>query len=79
MRVIGHIPHDVFKITVFAWNGKYLIKIETAMLEQTYKVNEWDISREEDIYKLPDEAFMQRVTERFVQMQKDLHEAMERF
>jgi hypothetical protein len=78
MRVVANIPHGACKITVFAWNGKYLIKFEQAMLEQTYKVNEFDIADENDIKKLLDEQFMKQILEHFQQMHRNLYDALER-
>jgi hypothetical protein len=78
MRVIGDIPHNQCKITLFAWNGKFIIKIEQGMLEQTYKVSEFDISSEEEVKKLLDEAFLNNVLKRFKEMDDAIFEAMER-
>ncbi|QHT67728.1 hypothetical protein GXP67_14345 [Rhodocytophaga rosea] len=78
MRVVANIPHEACKITVFAWNGKYLIKFEQAMLEQTYKVNEFDITGDNDIKKLLDDVFMNQILERFHQMHRNLNDALER-
>jgi hypothetical protein len=78
MRIVFEIPGDQVKTTVFHWNQKYLIKFETAMYEQTYKVSEWDVSGDEDIRKLiEDEAFKTEYLERFGQMHRGLHGAME--
>ncbi|MDZ7648033.1 MAG: hypothetical protein U5K54_13125 [Cytophagales bacterium] len=49
MRVIKEIPYANFKITIFQWNGKYLIKIESGLLEQTFKINELDTTSEDDV------------------------------
>lgn len=78
MRVIADIPHQACKITVFAWNGKYLIKLEQGMFEQTYKVSELDVTGENDIKRLLDEEFMNQVLERFRLMQRNLNDALER-
>lgn len=78
MRIVADIPHQACKITVFAWNGKYIIKLEQGMLEQTYKVSEYDLISENDIRKLLDEEFMNQVLERFRHMQGNLHDALER-
>ncbi len=77
MRIIADIPHEACKITVFAWNEKYLIKLEKGMLEQTYKIDAFEIY-EKDIPKLVDEEFIKRVLTRFINMQTDLREALER-
>ncbi|MES2731057.1 MAG: hypothetical protein V4714_04885 [Bacteroidota bacterium] len=78
MRVIADIPHPHCKITLFAWNSKFIIKIEMGMLEQTYKVSELDVSVEEDVKKLLDSEFMNTVLKRFSEMDSALYEAIER-
>ncbi len=79
MRIVFEIPGDQVKTTVFHWNQKYLIKFETAMYEQTYKISEWDVSGDEDIRKLiDDETFRAEWIERFRQMHLGLHQAIER-
>ncbi len=78
MRVIADIPHKACKITVFAWNSKYIIKLEKGMLEQTYKVEEYDLSSVKDIHQLLDEEFMAEAMNRFMQMHIDLQKAMQR-
>lgn len=79
MRVIGEIPHPDCKITIFNWNGKYLVKFERSQLEQTYKVSEMDVSSDEDVKHLAEKPFVDRVLARFNEMEKDLYEAMETF
>lgn len=79
MRVVAQIPHADFTITLFAWNGKYLLKFETPLLEQTYKVREADVTGDADVIALvKDTAFMQAVTEQFMDMQATLEEAASR-
>lgn len=36
MRVIGHVDHPHYKITIFHFNNRHTIKIEDGMLEQSY-------------------------------------------
>ncbi len=76
MRIVSEIFHPQCKITVFAWNGKYLIKLERGLLEQTYKIPEMDLSGEEDIKKLVQGKFLQGVLSRFDEMEKDLLQAL---
>ena len=78
MRVLSEIPHPAVKITVFAWNGKYIIKLERGAFEQTYKISEMDIMDEADIPKLLDETFINNALQRFSEMNKALQEAQER-
>jgi hypothetical protein len=78
MRVIADIPHEACKITVFAWNGRYIIKLERGLLEQTYKVDEFELRGVNEIKMLLDDAFMQQVLARFNTMQLDLQAALNR-
>lgn len=78
MRIVGEVPHDVCKITLFAWNNRYLIKLEMGLLEQTYKVNQFDIASEADLYKLIDESFVKEAMNRFQEMNNSLQLALER-
>ncbi|HEX6223162.1 MAG TPA: hypothetical protein VFZ52_02055 [Chryseolinea sp.] len=78
MRIVGEIPHDVCKITLFAWNNRYLIKLEMGLLEQTYKVNQFDIAAESDLYKIVDESFITKAIKSFEEMDNNLQLAVER-
>lgn len=77
MRVIGEIQHPSCKITVFMWNGKYLIKLERGPIEQTFKVSEIDVTGEDDIHAILNEAFMQKALARFDEMEETLFKALE--
>ena len=76
MRVVAEIPHRDCKITIFNWNNKFLIKFEQPLLEQTYKINELDISGESAIRSLIDDVFIEDVLQRFAEMRKSLAHAM---
>ncbi|WP_426493134.1 hypothetical protein [Hymenobacter sp. 102] len=78
MRQLAIIPHPEAKITLFSWNGKYLIKLEKGSFEQTYKVSELDLTSEDDIHQLLDEEFVQAAVQRFKSMQQDLQAAFDR-
>ena len=77
MRVVGEIPHPDCKITIFQWNNRYLFKLEAGLLEQTFKINEYDISSEEDLKKILNEEFIQQALERFQAMQVSLRTSIE--
>ncbi|MEJ1239786.1 hypothetical protein WBG78_16735 [Chryseolinea sp. T2] len=78
MRVVGEIPHASCKITILAWNNRYLLKLEQGLLEQTYKINEYDLAGEQDLKTLVDESFVQNALKLFEQMSDNLHQAMDR-
>jgi predicted secreted protein len=78
MRQLADIPHPEVKITLFSWNGKYLIKLEKGPFEQTYKVSEMDVTSDEEVRTLLDEEFLRAVIDRFQQMRQDLQATFER-
>ncbi|RYU84302.1 hypothetical protein [Hymenobacter persicinus] len=78
MRQLADIPHPDAKITLFSWNGKYLIKLEKGQLEQTYKVSEMDVTSEDDVRTLLDAEFIAAAVQRFQQMRHDLQAAFDR-
>lgn len=78
MRVVGEIPHPACKITIFAWNNRYLIKLENGLLEQTYKINEYDVTSESEVFQLVDETFIKEALARFAEMSGSLHAAISR-
>ncbi len=77
MRVIGEVPHNQYKITLFHWNGKFIIKIESGLMEQSFKVEEWELP-ESDLPALLDEDFMSGVSARFRSMYTDFQAAIQR-
>lgn len=76
MRIIGEIPHPDCKITLFSWNNRYLIKIEQGLLEQTFKVDQFELTGEQDLISMVNEPFIAEALMRFKSMEKSLWEAM---
>ncbi|SOD81916.1 hypothetical protein [Spirosoma fluviale] len=71
MRFVQDIPHARFRIGLYAWNGKYIVKIEAGPYEQTYKISEMDLTDPEAVPTLLDEPFLNRVEQRFLDMDTD--------
>ena len=78
MRVIKEIPHPAFRTTLFHWNNKYIIKLETSTLEQTFKIDQYEFTSDEEVLQLLDSEFLQQAMKRFEQMSQDFMEAMKR-
>lgn len=78
MRVIGEINHPECKVTLFHWNNRYLIKIEQGLLEQTYKVPEYDVPTEDEVKRLVSEAFIASALQQFAVMRQSLHDALQK-
>ena len=78
MRFVQDIPHPQFKIGVYAWNDKQIVKIEAGPYEQTYKINDFDIVGADAVQALLDEPFLATVARRFAEMDADWQETGER-
>lgn len=77
MRIIGEIPHPDCRITLFQWNNRYIIKLEKGLLEQTFKINQFDLSSENDLRMLVNAAFVQEALVRFESMDQSLQKPLQ--
>jgi hypothetical protein len=75
MRTIAEIPHHTFKITVFSYNTKYILKIELGQFEQIYKIAEMDVNGLDDIRRMLTDNFYDNCMDRFLKMREDWHQA----
>jgi hypothetical protein len=71
MKFIKEIPNNFCKTSLFAWNNKFILKFEAGMYEQTYKVNEYDVSGEDEIEEMLGDTFLEKVVSRFKAMADD--------
>ncbi|WP_338877109.1 hypothetical protein WBJ53_15765 [Spirosoma sp. SC4-14] len=78
MRFVQDIPHPQFRIGLYAWNNKYIVKIEAGPYEQTYKISEMDITAPGDVHSMLDESFLASVARRFQDMDTDWQATGER-
>ena len=78
MRVIKEITHPNYRTTIFNWNNKYIIKLETSSLEQTFKIDQYELASDEDAVQLLDDIFIQQAIDRFNQMSVDFGAAVNR-
>ncbi|MEQ1586955.1 MAG: hypothetical protein ABL895_13795 [Cyclobacteriaceae bacterium] len=78
MRVVKEIPYPHFKITIFHWNNRYLIKLESGSFEQTFKISELDVFSEDEVLALLDDAFLEQALHRFDDMAASLSLALGR-
>jgi hypothetical protein len=78
MRFIQDIPHPQFRIGLYAWNGKYILKFDAGLYEQTYKVSEMDVTSVEDVQAMIDTPFLEQVSKRFQEMNTDWQATSER-
>jgi hypothetical protein len=79
MRIVKEILHPDYKITLYAWNNRYIIKVEQGYFEQTFKVDQFDVAGDADIEKLvSDTSFIAAILERFQSMAQSLHIALQK-
>ncbi|QIP14571.1 hypothetical protein G8759_19115 [Spirosoma aureum] len=78
MRFVQDIPHSQFRIGLYAWNSKYIVKIEAGPYEQTYKISEMDLTETDDVSTMLDDTFLATVAQRFQQMDADWQATGER-
>ena len=76
MRVVKELMIKDIRITVFSWNNKYLLKFEQGMIEQTFKINQMDISSEEELSVFFSEQFLLNVQNRFDEMHQVLRDEL---
>ncbi len=75
MRIVGTIEHPVFKISIFSWNEKYIVKLEAGLFEQSYKFRESDFASWEDLKAFFNEAMLADVHNTFKKMSEDAQRA----
>ncbi len=79
MRVVGEIDHPRLKITVFKNDGKFSLKFEGSLLEQTYKFRDDErLGSVEDVKKIVDADFIQKIEDILRGMKTAQLSAMER-
>jgi len=71
MRFVKDIPNSYCKTSLYVFNNKYIIKFEAGLLEQVYKVSEFDVSGDEEVIEMLTEAFFALVIQRFKEMAVD--------
>ena len=76
MRIIGEIPNSECKITLFSWNNRYLIKLEQGLFEQTYKIDQFELTGESDLQQIVNTQFIQEALIRFESMNQSLQNAI---
>jgi hypothetical protein len=77
MRIIGEIPHPDCRITLFQWNNRYIVKLEKGFLEQTFKIDQFDLSSENDLRTLVNDEFIQGALVRFEAMDRSLQKTLQ--
>jgi hypothetical protein len=75
MRLISDIPHSRYKIQIFNYNSKFIVKIELDQYEQVYKINETDVNGVDEIKNMVTNSLLENALKRFVEMRSDWSES----
>lgn len=75
MRVVAEIPHEKYKIQIFNYNSKYIVKIELGQFEQVFKIGELDVMGLEDVQNMITQELLSNCLTRFIQMRSDWENA----
>lgn len=75
MRVIAEIPHSHYKIQIFNYNSKYLVKIELGQFEQVFKIAELDVNGLEEVKAMVTQSLLDNSLNRFMEMRSDWENA----
>ena len=71
MRLVKDIPHERYKIQIFNYNGKYIVKVELGQFEQSFKVSEIDVSGLGEVESMITDELLSNALKRFVEMRID--------
>jgi hypothetical protein len=77
MRVLKEFTKEGIRISIFNWNNKYLIKFEFGPMEQTFKVSELDVFKEDDLKGFYEGEFFEQVVLRFKEMGQSFQNQMQ--
>ena len=66
MRLVTEVPHSRFKIQIFNYNSKFIVKIELDQFEQVYKIGETDVNGVEEVVKMVNESLLKNSLTRFI-------------
>ena len=71
MRLVKDIPHERYKIQIFNYNGKYIVKVELGQFEQSFKISEIDVSGLGEVENMITDELLNNALKRFVEMRTD--------
>ena len=79
MRIVGEIDHPRLKISIFKNEGKFSIKFEAGLLEQTYKFRDDErLGNVDDVKRIVDADFIAQIENILRGMKQAQTRAMER-
>jgi hypothetical protein len=71
MRLVKDVSHERYKIQIFNYNEKYIVKIELGQFEQSFKISVTDVSGLGDVENMITDKLLSNSLKRFVEMRTD--------
>lgn len=68
MRIIDTIPHPSIGISILQMNDKYIVRFEAGPMEQAFKFQQQEVKSLEQLKKMIDADFIEKVRSRFNEM-----------
>jgi len=68
MRIVGHIDHPSYKLTILEMNHRLSLQIEDGDLVQTFRFRDGTIDNVIDMRRMVDDVFLSNVDTTFLQM-----------
>ena len=78
MRILGHIPHPAYQVTVFLRGEDHVVQFQARGFVQSYRLPAAIHEDWQDLARLFDATMMEEVRERFQAMGASLQSALER-
>jgi hypothetical protein len=75
LRLVKEIPHERFKISIFNYNAKYIVKVELSQFEQIFKIEESDVAGLEEVEAMVTTELLTNCLHRFISMRSDWENA----
>ncbi|MDZ4751753.1 MAG: hypothetical protein SGI87_09080 [Flavobacteriales bacterium] len=72
MRLLENISHPHCRISIFSWNGKYIIELEWGQLKQSFKISHDSVNGVEQVRKMVNVQFLDEAFLQFQQMHSNL-------
>jgi len=76
MRIIESFTHGQCLVSILKMNSKFIVKIEAGPYEQTFKVDEMDITNLGNLKKVLTPEFLNKVQSRFMAMHAEFSEEL---
>ena len=72
MRIISEWTYKHLRVSILEMNGRFIIKVEDKILEQTYKLRDAQVKNLDDLKTKLDDVFYEKCIDLFTEMNTNL-------